>query len=84
MADPRAARHLSKHLNTPPARYAVDCAPISPRRNSLIMTTSPSRKRHRGSRIGHRLLSVSIMAGWVLMPLMPLLAYALVWYDGLT
>jgi hypothetical protein len=51
----------------------------------LTETHVPTRRRSRiASRAGRRLLSVAIMAGWVAMPLMPVLALAFTWLDGLT
>ena len=39
------------------------------------------RRRSRlAARLGHRLMAYAVIAGWVLMPLMPVLALALTWF----
>ena len=45
--------------------------------------TVPITRRRRASRTTHRLLGLAAIAGWALMPLMPLLAFAFTWLRGL-
>jgi hypothetical protein len=44
----------------------------------------PRRRRWRASNYAQRALACAVMAGWVLMPLMPVLALAFSWLNGLS
>lgn len=49
------------------------------------LTETPIRRRfRRTNHIGRNILSVAIMAGWIAMPLMPVLAFAFSWFSGLS
>ena len=48
-------------------------------------TAFPSPRRfHRMRRAGQHALGIASMAVWVLMPLLPVIAIAVTWYDGLS
>jgi hypothetical protein len=50
--------------------------------NSLphaLVATRPRRSRL-ATRVGHRFMALAVLTGWVLMPLMPILALALSWF----
>jgi hypothetical protein len=50
--------------------------------NSIVHSRSRcSRRMHS---IGYRVLTVAITAGWVIMPLTPVLALAYTWFNGLS
>ncbi len=50
--------------------------------NSLVHPRS--RRSRRIHAFGYRLLGVAITAGWVIMPLTPVLALAYTWLNGLS
>jgi hypothetical protein len=50
--------------------------------NSIVHPRS--RRSRRIHSIGHRMLGVAITAGWVIMPLTPVLALAYTWFNGLS
>jgi hypothetical protein len=59
----------------------------SPLRPASAVTQDQSqrrRRRRKGSNYAHKVLACAVMAGWVLMPLMPVLALAFSWYNGLS
>ena len=50
---------------------------------SATASLSP-RRFHRTRRAGRHALGVAVMGVWVLMPLLPVIAIAVTWYDGLS